>query len=106
MSYHEGSNWQAKKEDNKEPLYPAKKWRRYRFETRSVDDYRPIVFNQKYPWWCSGYAGDGSTVAIIAYLPVDEDLAKYWDDAENISYSDHEKIEFSGRFPKPDYYQG
>jgi hypothetical protein len=21
MSYHEGSNWQAKKEDNKEPLY-------------------------------------------------------------------------------------
>lgn len=77
-------------------------WKRYRFETKSVEDYRPLVFNPKYPWWCSGY-GDTSAV-IIAYLPSDEDLFNYWDDAYNIDHTTHEEIEFSGRFPKPDYF--
>lgn len=111
MSYHEGSNWQANKEDKKEPLYPTKKWRRYRFLTNSVDDERPLIFNPSYPWWIGGY-GLGGTVdepiyanaVIVAWLPVNEDLKKYWDDAHDIDFTEHEKIEFTERFSKPEYY--
>jgi hypothetical protein len=77
-------------------------WKRYRFYTKSVDDYRPLVFNPKYPWWCSGYADDAAV--IVAYLPADEDLLKYWDDAFDIDYTEEDKIKFSDRFAKPEYY--
>ena len=28
-------------------------WKRYRFYTHAIEDYRPLIFNPKYPWWCS-----------------------------------------------------
>lgn len=77
-------------------------WIRYRFRTKSVDDYRPIVFNPKYPWWCSGFGEDHAV--IIAYLPPDEDLRVYWDDAFDIDSTEEGEIVFSGRFPKPKYF--
>lgn len=83
------------------------KWRRYRFQTFAVDDYRPLVWDPRYPWWCSGHALTGTvddpqigTSIIIAWLPIGEDLLKYWDDAFDIEYTDHAAIEFSDRFPK------
>lgn len=81
------------------------KWRRYRFLTKSTEDYRPLLFNPQYPWWCSGEAADGSTATIIAWLPINEDLLKYWDDASEVEYTEHEEIEFTFRFPKPDYFE-
>ena len=81
-----------------------KDWKRYRFKTKSVDDYRPIIFNPKYPWWCSGYAGDESYATIVCYLPRKENLKKYWDDAFDIDFTEEEKVEFSDRFPKPEYF--
>ena len=81
------------------------KWRRYRFKTNSVDDYRPLIFNASYPWWCSGTAGDGSNATIMAYLPQTEDLEKYWDDAFDTEFTVHDKIEFTDRFPKPEYFK-
>lgn len=74
-------------------------WKRYRFKTKSVDDYRPLVYNAKYPWWCSG-EGDDYAI-IITYLLEDEDLLKYWDDAFDITFDKYEEITFSDRFPKP-----
>lgn len=71
------------------------KWRRYRFKTNSVDDYRPLVFNPKYPWWCSGFNDESAT--IIAYLPEN-------DDAFNVTFEVMDIIVFSDRFPKPDYF--
>lgn len=79
-----------------------KMWKRYRFYTKAIKDYRPLIFNPKYPWWCSGF-GDKHAV-IVAYLPEHEDLYEYWDDAYNVEYSEHDKIEFSSRFPKPKYF--
>lgn len=55
------------------------------------------------PWWCSGEAGDGSYVIIICYLSEDEELEKYWDDAYDIEYWTCDQIEYSDRFPKPDW---
>lgn len=75
---------------------------KYRFQTRSIDDYRPLIFNPKYPWWCSGTSEDSAT--IIAYLPESESLATYWDDAFDVDVRT-EEITFSDRFPKPDYYE-
>lgn len=79
-------------------------WIRYRFETKSVKDHRPLIFNAKYPWWPSGYGQD--SVIIVAYLPKDEDLIKYWDDAFNVVSTECDKIKFSSWFPKPDYFIG
>ena len=78
------------------------KWNRFRFKTKSVEDYRPLIFNAKYPWWCSGYGED--CAIIIAYLPLDEDLYKYWDDAYDISSTEEDEITFTSRFPKPTYF--
>ena len=52
---------------------------RYRFKTKSVDDYRPLIDmkNIQMPWWCSGEADDGSYAIIICYLPENEELEKY-----------------------------
>ena len=79
-----------------------KNWKRYRFKTNSVEDYRPLIFNPKYPWWCTGYGEN--CVIIVAYLPFDDDLLKYWDDAFDIEFSEEKEIVFSERFPKPDYF--
>lgn len=76
-------------------------WRRYRFKTYA-DDNRPIVFNPKYPWWCSGFGNDYSV--IIAYLPPTEDLEKYWDDAFDTEFTVEKKITFTDRFPRPSYF--
>lgn len=85
-------------------IRPEKLWKRFRFKTKSVNDYRPLIFNPNYPWWCSGMAGDESYAVIIAYLPVSEDLKKYWDDAFDIEFTEEEKIVFSDRFSKPEYF--
>lgn len=81
-------------------------WKRYRFKTYAVEDNRPLVFNPKYPWWCSGYGenNNGEFAIIIAYLPPDEDLKKYWDDAFDIDCDDVDEITFTSRFPKPNYF--
>jgi hypothetical protein len=82
------------------------KWKRYRLKTYAVEDYRPLVFNEKYPWWCSGYGenSNGEYAVIIAYLPKDEDLLKYWDDAFEVEFTEENSISFSSRFPKPKYF--
>jgi len=82
-----------------------KPWRRYRFKTRAVADYRPLIFNPAYPWWCSGEAGDGAHVIIVAYLPAEANLLDYWDDAFEVEFTEAEAIQFSSRFPKPEYFQ-
>jgi len=81
-------------------------WKRYRLKTYAVSDNRPLIFNPKYPWWCSGYGEDdrGEYSVIIAYLPKDEDLLKYWDDAFDVEFTEEESISFSDRFPKPSYF--
>jgi hypothetical protein len=82
-------------------------WIRHRFKTYAIDDYRPIIFNPKYPWWCSGYGEDpkGERAIIIAYLPDGENLYDYWDDAFDTESAEEEQITFSSRFPKPEYFE-
>jgi hypothetical protein len=78
-------------------------WVRYRFQTKSVDDPRPLVFDPRYPWWCTGYDGDGSYATVVAYLPAGEPLERYWDDASEVDADECDEPTFSGRFPRPEW---
>lgn len=73
---------------------------RYRFKTKSIDDYRPLKDIQC-PWWCSGEGEDYAI--IICYLPKGKNLKEYWDDAYDIETEEREVITYTDRFPKPDY---
>ena len=81
------------------------KWNRWRFCTRS-EDFRPIVFNPSYPWWCSGEGEDeqGGFAVVVAFLPTTEKLETYWDDAFDIDVQEHDAVTFSERFARPKYY--
>jgi len=79
-------------------------WIRYRLKTKSVSDWRPLVYDPRFPSWCSGYGGDeeaGTAFAvIIIYLPEGEPLSKYYDDAFDVTADDSDCIVFTDRFPK------
>lgn len=81
------------------------RWKRYRFGTYATD-WRPLVCNPQYPFWNSGESNNtnGEYSIIIAYLPADEELLKYWDDAFDIKFTEEEKINFTPRFPRPENY--
>jgi hypothetical protein len=78
---------------------------RYRFKTKSVDDYRPLLDMKEIqmPWWCTGIATDDSYAIIVCFLPKGEDLFKYWDDAYDIDSDERTGITYTDRFPKPDW---
>lgn len=77
----------------------------YRFKTKSVDDYRPLIdmAEIQMPWWCTGSAMDDSYVTIVCFLPKGEDLLKYWDDAYDIDSDERTGITYTDRFQKPDW---
>lgn len=76
---------------------------RYRFKTKAVEDYRPLVDLKEIgmPWWCTGVAVDSSYVTIVCYLPEGVNLFYYWDDAYDITSEKVKEIVYSARFPKP-----
>ncbi len=75
----------------------------YRFKTKSIEDYRPLIDMRdiQCPWWCSGEGTDYAI--IICYLPNGEDLLKYWDDAYDIDSKEVDEIKYTDRFKKPDW---
>lgn len=77
----------------------------YRFKTKAVDDYRPLVDMKdiQMPWWCTGFSSDDSYAIIVCYLPKGEDLFKYWDDAYDIDSEERMEITYTDRFNKPDW---
>lgn len=79
------------------------KYIKYRFKTKAIDDYRPLIdmTDIQCPWWCSGEGTDYAI--IICYLPMNEKLTDYWDDAYDIEETPKEKIIYTDRFPKPKY---
>lgn len=82
---------------------------RYRFKTKSVDDPRPLKDLKPIgmPFWISGYSSDKdfnlSAAIIICYLPKNENLKDYWDDAFEIEAQECSEITYTDRFPKPEW---
>ncbi len=82
-----------------------KKWIRYRFKTRAVEDSRPVKWPMPGPYWESGFAGDGSYAVMIAYLPVRFRLRTFWPDAFAVEKERCDSIEFTSRFPRPHWWK-
>ena len=74
------------------------------------NDYRPVIWPIKYPYWCTGYSGNGECAIIVAYVE-DGDLYKQWpeligmdNDESHLEYETVDKVEFNSRFQRPDWY--
>lgn len=70
------------------------------------EDYRPVVWPIKHPYWCTGYAsGYGVEGAIIvAYADDEAQIVNLWPDAKGIDSEPASEYDFSGRFPKPEWF--
>lgn len=73
---------------------------RARFKTNE-QDYRPVVWPIKHPYWCSGY-GDGYSI-LVAYADDENEILRNWPEAYGIDAEEVEEYVFSGRFPKPEW---
>lgn len=81
---------------------------RARFYIRFKDcsnDYRPVKWPIKYPYWCTGQSSDSFIFIIVAYADNMEEILKLWPEAHRIETKNVEKIEFSSRFRKPEWYK-
>ena len=78
---------------------------RARFYLRFKDcgnDYRPIKWPIKYPYWCTGKSSD--CFILVAYAESVKQITELWPEACFIEPKEVDKIEFTSRFPKPEWY--
>lgn len=75
---------------------------RYRFHANE-DDWRSVVWPPVGPCWCTGY-GDGYSV-VVAYASSEDDIKRQWPEASDIDVTEDVPIQFSERFPKPDWWE-
>lgn len=66
-------------------------------------DYRPVKWPIQYPYWCTGESN--KDFVLVAYVNNDEELKELWPEADNIESEEVDKVFFSERFPKPDWYK-
>lgn len=66
-------------------------------------DYRPVKWPIQYPYWCTGE--NANYFILVAYVDNINKLMDLWPEATNIDSEEVDKIVFSGRFPKPDWYK-
>lgn len=67
------------------------------------NDYRPVKWPIKYPYWCTGE--NNSSFVLVAYVSDVRELKDLWPEASDIESKEVDKIFFSARFPKPDWYK-
>ncbi len=77
---------------------------RVRFHANE-DDYRPVNWPVKHPYWCSGY-GEGYSI-VVSYADDTEYILKNWPEATEIDImqDDLNEYEFTDRFPRPDWFK-
>jgi hypothetical protein len=78
-----------------------RKWILYTFFTTETEDVRPLKYNPKYPWWIVFQAQSHTNIRM--YLPDNENLSHYYDDAYDIESEVHYTIVYTNRFPKPNW---
>lgn len=79
-------------------------WTRFYVNIKKVKgDYRPVIWPIKYPYWCSGESD--KDFILVAYVDSLDDLYKQWPEATKVESEKVDKIEYSSRFPKPDWYE-
>lgn len=71
----------------------------------NYDDYRPVNWPVKHPYWCTGYAADGSHSIVVSYADNMEEILQNWPEATDIEYTEENEYKFTDRFPKPEWFQ-
>ena len=66
------------------------------------DDYRPVNWPVKHPYWCTGY-GEGYSI-VVAYADDEAEILENWPEAEGIDIEERDTYTFTGRFPKPEWF--
>lgn len=74
---------------------------RVRFHA-NPDDYRPIHWPVKHPYWCSGSGDDYSVV--ISYADDVDYILTNWPEATNMDVEEVTDYTFTSRFPKPEWF--
>lgn len=73
---------------------------RARFKANE-DDYRPVEWPVKHPYWCTGY-GEGYAV-VVAYADDIDEIKRLWPEARDIDAEERSTYTFTDRFPRPDW---
>jgi len=75
---------------------------RARFKANE-DDFRPVSWPVKHPYWCTGYGDDHSIV--VAYADDEAEILRNWPEATDIESEERIGYTFTDRFPKPDWFK-
>ena len=69
------------------------------------NDFRPVIWpDWMLPYWFTGFDGADQPI-IVAYAESVDKILELWPEAEKpIDYEHVDRIEFSDRFPEPDWY--
>lgn len=71
------------------------------------DDYRPVIWPIKHPYWCTGYGEDsvGEHSILVAYADDLQEIHRLWPESYDIDSRDVDDYQFTDRFPKPDWFE-
>lgn len=70
---------------------------RVRFHANE-EDYRPVKWPVKHPFWCTGH-GDGYSI-VVAYADNVEEIMENWPEATELDIEECSGYTFTSRFPK------
>lgn len=70
---------------------------RVRFHANE-EDYRPVKWPVKHPFWCTGY-GDGYSI-VVAYADNVEEIMENWPEATELDIEECSGYTFTSSFPK------
>ena len=73
---------------------------RARFKA-NADDYRPVNWPIKHPYWCTGYTENHSI--IVAYADDIDEIFDNWPEAKDVDAITVQEYQFTNRFPKPSW---
>lgn len=74
---------------------------RARFKA-NADDFRPVVWPVKHPYWCTGYGDDYAV--IVAYADDEAEVKRNWPEADDIEAEVVTDYVFTDRFPPPHWF--
>lgn len=82
---------------------------RIRFKTKA-EDYRPVNWPVKHPYWCTGdgwdYSEGGNYSILISYADDQDYISRNWPEAYDLEVQNVKGYEFTSRFPKPEWFKG
>lgn len=74
---------------------------RARFKTKQ-EDYRPVVWPIKHPYWCTGSGEDYNI--LVAYADNEDEILHNWPEAYDIDHDVVNEYVFTERFKQPEWF--